>query len=262
MSVREYGSAATTALFDAPVRALVLDIDDTLVDTQAAMRGACEVGAAAAWTAHPAQVHAALSGLFYDDPDGHFDAYTRGELTFTQMRQARYDVACRELGLTSADRLDAGFEVFEAAYRVAFAQRQFLFPDALPLLEAADKAGATLCFVTNSGDAQTTMKLQVTGLAGRGEVVTTDTLGVGKPDPRIFEEARRRTGLTPDTTLVVGDTLGTDVVGGRAAGMRVAWLQRTDRPEPRNAEWGTPPPDEMVRVVTDLHQVISLLRSS
>lgn len=236
------------------MRALVLDIDDTLLDTQAAMRGACAVGAAAAWPGEPRSTHEAISAVFYDDPAGHFDTYTRGGCTFPQMREARYVEACRQLGLA-----EAGFETFEAAYREAFAQQQHLFDDAVPLLDTAREAGVQICFVTNSGHDQTELKLRVTGLTDRGPAVTTDTLGIGKPDSRIFTEARRQTGFDPAETLCVGDTLGTDVIGGRAAGMRVAWLQRADRPEPRNAGWGTPPPDTGVRVVGSLREVAALL---
>lgn len=245
-----------SSAFAEPIRALVLDIDDTLVDTQAAMRGACTVGAAHAWPGESPETHTAVSNWFYDDPHAHFEAYTRGEMTFAQMREARYNVACERLGLDKR-----GFDTFEAAYRTAFEEQQYLFDDALPMLDAAEAAGVRTCFVTNSGDAQTAMKLRVTGMARYGDVVTTDTLGIGKPDPRIFDEARRRTGVDPAHTLCVGDTLGTDVVGGRAAGMPVAWLQRLDRPEPRNAGWGTPPPDEHVYVVHGLNEVSAMFRA-
>lgn len=41
----------------------------------------------------------------------------------------------------------------------------------------------------------------------------------GKPFPEAFVEAVRRTGLAPSRLAMVGDTLHTDVLGGRAAGM-------------------------------------------
>ncbi len=41
----------------------------------------------------------------------------------------------------------------------------------------------------------------------------------GKPFPEAFAEAARRTGLAPSRLAMVGDTLHTDVLGGRAAGM-------------------------------------------
>lgn len=238
----------------APVRGLLLDIDDTLVDTQAAMRGSCRVGAAAAWPGESAETHERISEVFYDDPGGYFDAYTRGEYAFGEMRAARYREACRRIGLP-----EQGFETFEAAYREAFATSQVMFDDALGFLDAAAAKGVAVGFVTNSGQEQTEVKLDAVGLRGRGPVVTTDTLGVGKPDPAIFTRAMELVGGSREETLVVGDTLPTDVEGGLAAGMRVAWLQRPDRPEPRNAGWGTPVEDPRVRVILDLTTLVGWL---
>lgn len=232
------------------VRGLLLDIDDTLVDTQSAMRSSCTVGAAAAWPHIPSTVHEVFSGWFYDDPGGFFDAYTRGQFDFVGMRRARYVEACRRVGVEPA-----GFEVFEHSYRRAFAGSQELFSDAISFLDRAHSAGVAVAFVTNSGDEQTQMKLDAVGLRGRGPVVTTDTLGVGKPDPAIFTHGLRLLSAAPESTIVVGDTLHTDVVGALGAGLRAAWLQRPGVPEPRNAGWGSPVDDPQVRIIGDLHEI-------
>ena len=44
----------------------------------------------------------------------------------------------------------------------------------------------------------------------------------GKPQPYLFELATRRMGVTPAETLVVGDRLETDILGGQNAGCRTA----------------------------------------
>lgn len=245
---------APNEVWQAPVRALLLDVDDTLIDTQSAMRGSCTRGAAAAWPGESAATHEAISGWFYDDPGGYFDAYARGEFAFADMRAARYHEACRRVGLP-----EQGFATFESAYLEAFATAQVVFDDALDFLDAAAAKEIPVAFVTNSGAAQTEMKLAAVGLAGRGVVVTTDTLGIGKPDPAIFALAVDLLDVEAAGCLVVGDTLHTDIAGARASGMRAAWLQRLDMPEPRNAGWGTPVDDPAVRVVTGLDEVVALL---
>lgn len=45
---------------------------------------------------------------------------------------------------------------------------------------------------------------------------------VGKPQPTIFHAALSLLGANPETTLVVGDRLETDIAGARAAGLRSA----------------------------------------
>lgn len=42
---------------------------------------------------------------------------------------------------------------------------------------------------------------------------------IGKPGPIMFHEAMLRLGGTTDNTAMVGDRLGTDIVGGKAAGL-------------------------------------------
>jgi HAD superfamily hydrolase (TIGR01509 family) len=53
-------------------------------------------------------------------------------------------------------------------------------------------------------------------------VVDSAKVGVEKPDPRIFAIACERTGTTPARGLHLGDTIATDIVGARNAGMRTA----------------------------------------
>lgn len=242
----------------APVRGLLLDIDDTLVDTRGAMGAALRAAAAVAWPGVPATTGDAFADRYYADPAGHFDAYTRGERTFAGMRRARADEAAAALDLPPLD--ETTFAAFEAAYRVAFAGAQLLFEDVEPLLTAAAAAGVRVGLLTNSGAAVTTDKLTAIGMAGRCPVVvTTDTLGVGKPDPRIFAYAREQLAVEAPYVVVVGDTLGTDVLGARRSGLRAAWLQRPGLPEPRDAGWGTPVTDPGVRVVGMLAEVAQLI---
>jgi HAD superfamily hydrolase (TIGR01509 family) len=55
-------------------------------------------------------------------------------------------------------------------------------------------------------------------------VIDSHHVGVEKPDPRIFEPVLARFGVAAADTLHLGDTFATDVVGARAAGMRVALI--------------------------------------
>ncbi len=48
---------------------------------------------------------------------------------------------------------------------------------------------------------------------------------IGKPHRPIFEIALERMGCRPAEAAMVGDSLGTDVVGGRGAGMFTIWVE-------------------------------------
>ncbi|NLE53271.1 MAG: HAD-IIA family hydrolase [Chloroflexi bacterium] len=47
-------------------------------------------------------------------------------------------------------------------------------------------------------------------------------LVIGKPEPTMFEVAVEHLGATPDTTLMIGDRLDTDILGAAQAGLRTA----------------------------------------
>lgn len=76
--------------------------------------------------------------------------------------------------------------------------------------------------------------------------VDTDFVVAGKPSPILFEEAAAR--LRPGPTVMVGDTLASDVAGANAAGWTSVWLRR-----PGAVEDPSVVPDI---VVTDLHELL------
>lgn len=205
---------------------VLLDVDDTLVATRDAFRGA--LAAVLDRYAPGADVDAALA-LWRADPGGHYRAYTRGEQTFRQQRMTRANELHASCGGPVLD--DAGFDAWDAVFDDAFAAGWTAHDDAAPALDALLAAGVRVGALTNARVAYQTDKLTRAGLADRVQVlVGVDTLGVGKPDPRVFLEACGRLGTDPARTAYVGDELDVDAVAAREAGLVGVWL---DRPGPR-----------------------------
>jgi len=95
-------------------------------------------------------------------------------------------------------------------------------------------AGYRLAVISNS-DGRAEEGLIAAGLRERFElVVDSQLVGFEKPDPRIFEWALERMGLTPTETLYVGDLYEVDVVGARRAGMEVILLDQTGKHHDRD----------------------------
>lgn len=65
---------------------------------------------------------------------------------------------------------------------------------------------------------------------------------VGKPFPTLFRVALERLNATPAETLVVGDRLDTDILGGQQAGMRTALVLSGVSTAEEATHW-SPPPD-------------------
>ena len=173
----------------AGVTGVLLDADDTLYDTRSAMHRAGAVAAAALWPQADPERSQRAGIRFRDDPEGHFAAYTRGEVEFAEMRRARIAELATWLDQGVDDDL---WDAFEAAYEPAFLGALAAFDDVVPTLEALRARGCVVGVLTNSSGAYTTRKLAAAGLDGLFDVVcSTDTLGFGKPDPRAFHEACR-----------------------------------------------------------------------
>lgn len=58
------------------------------------------------------------------------------------------------------------------------------------------------------------------------QIVISGEVGVGKPDPEIFNIALKRIGIKPDQAVMAGNNLETDIKGANEAGMKSVWLNR------------------------------------
>jgi putative hydrolase of the HAD superfamily len=100
------------------------------------------------------------------------------------------------------------------------------FPDVVALLEAL-QGRLPLAIITNGfGDTQRE-KLEVMRIHAHFELVlAAGDLGIGKPDPAIFQYALDKLALAADAVWHVGDSLTSDVAGAKASGLTAVWLNR------------------------------------
>ena len=128
------------------------------------------------------------------------------------------------------DRLDDAI----AELDVTFAQEGIwgrLAPGSLEGLRALADTGVTLAIVSNS-DGTLERRLRDEGICqvgpGKGVpmriIIDSDVVGVAKPDPAIFHLALEACGVAPERVLHIGDTVGADVDGALAAGVRPVHL--------------------------------------
>ncbi len=59
-------------------------------------------------------------------------------------------------------------------------------------------------------------------------IVISEEVGIMKPDPALFTHATKAVDVKPEHILYVGDSLHSDVEGGRNAGWQVAWFRGQD----------------------------------
>jgi HAD superfamily hydrolase (TIGR01549 family) len=110
----------------------------------------------------------------------------------------------------------AGFDVFFEAR-----QQVVLYDDALDALRRLSERFPLMALTNGNAD------LERIGLAPyfRGSV-TARSLGVAKPDRRIFHHACSALGCAPEQVLHIGDDFELDVNGALNAGLQAVWLRR------------------------------------
>ncbi|WP_182111560.1 MULTISPECIES: HAD family hydrolase [unclassified Actinotalea] len=214
------------------VDGVLFDIDDTLVDTRAAF-GAALAAVAERYLPHvrPEQ-HADLLATWRADAGGHYARYTRGELGYAAQRMVRANELHRRFGGPELD--DAAYAAWAAVFEAGFTGAWAAHPDARGTVDRLLSAGVAVGALSNAAVAYQASKLERVGLLADVPVlVGVDTLGFGKPDPRVFAEACRRLGTAPGRTAYVGDELDVDARAAVAAGLLGVWV---DRPGPRRTE--------------------------
>ena len=109
-----------------------------------------------------------------------------------------------------------------------------------------------LAVVTNGGPSMQREKLAALGLDGAFEAVVFAGYDTApKPDPEPFRRALRALSVDPERAVHVGNSRESDVAGARAAGVRSAWLAGTPTPDPSPTPG--PEPTYALASMADLH---------
>ncbi len=229
------------------VRLVLFDVDGTLVDHAGATAAAVQQWLLAMGWADAGTIASLVSG--WDEiAERHFSAYGARLTTFQGQRRLRLREFLPRVGIDASTwsdgRLDELFNTYLDAYEAAWRP----FPDAEPCLEAL-LGVAQVAVLSNGSQEQQERKVSRTGLDRYVDVVlTSDQLGVAKPDPRAFGLACARLGVPARAAVYIGDQLKVDALAATAAGLRGIWLNRTGD--------GVPPGVEAVNNLTDLPSLL------
>jgi putative hydrolase of the HAD superfamily len=96
----------------------------------------------------------------------------------------------------------------------------------LPTVDALALAGLRIGVVTNGATDRQRRKLEALQLRDRlGAVLISEECGAAKPNARIFRAAAAALDVDPRECLFVGDNPRKDVIGSAAVGMRAVWFR-------------------------------------
>ncbi len=251
-----------------PIRAIFLDLDDTLC----AYWDASKIALRETFAKHapegvsPEQMTKAWAEAFRKfSPDlkktDWYPTYlkTGGVTRIEQMR-----LALLELGYDDPERAKS----LGDSYGFLRDQNLQLFPEALEFLVAI-KAKYPLGVMTNGPADIQRQELQTLGIEHYFDVFLIEgELGFGKPDPRVYQMgfdqmAAKLPGLKPEEILMIGNSYRHDILGAMEAGWQTAWVRRPSDFAPSATEPESKPenaPDPTIEI-GDLRELGAYLAS-
>ena len=228
-----------------PIRGVLFDVDDTLVDYSASEA----IGVVAHMRAEGLLDHfptpAAALALWRTLMEAEYARFLAGELTFTGQQRERTRKFFDHIGQTAP----ADHEAWFGRYKVHRDAHRTAFPDAEPVLRAL-APDYRLGIVSNSSVGHQRRKLESVGLLHHfgDAIVCSDPHGAAKPTASIFLAGCAAIGLEPSEVAYVGDKYPVDALGSHGAGLLAIWLDRADT----STGIGLEPGIRVIRTLEDL----------
>lgn len=235
-----------------PPKALLLDLDGTLLDERGQQRAvvltcreiAPTVGVEAAklieanqlvWEAYWPTVEA---------------RWVLGQLSGAEVSREAWHRALTTCGRTDESLTKLATDAHARYTRDACA----LYDDAVEMLQRVGNRSLRAVVTNGASDTQRE-KLRWSDLERQVDAVfISGEHGIAKPDPAIFRIALDQLAVAAGDAWHVGDSLHTDVAGARAAGLTAVWLNRSG-----TKRAGTDPrPDIEIRSLTELPELWGL----
>lgn len=232
------------------LKALVFDLDGTLVDQEGAERDALQ----ALFEQDIKLDEAPSFHVFLRDwrnvADEYLQRFLDNKMSFDEQRIMRFQVLYQKYGQDCPRELAEGLH---QAYAAHYRGKWRAFEDTVPALNALKQAGYRLAIITNGNGEQQRAKLTATGLDAWFEnVIVSEDIKIAKPDPGIYRASEKALGLAPAELGYVGDREAVDVAGAKAAGWTPIWLDRKGMPDALSQ-------DPTVLIASDLLELPKLL---
>lgn len=222
-----------------------LDLDDTIFDFSACER----IAISRTLSSMDIEPTDSVCSLYSEINDLHWKRLERGELTRDQVKLQRFECLFRELGV-SADAEHA-----RRLYEVDLSRVYAFKEGAIELLKVLQEK-YRLFVVSNGITVVQNGRISASGIAGFFEdIFLSEAVGYVKPQKEFFDVCFSRIkDFDPSKSVIVGDSLTSDIQGGRNAGILTCWF---------NPKWkatdGTVIPDVEFRTLAELPALLERL---
>lgn len=210
-------------------RAVFFDVGNTLIFPSPSVAEVCrDVIAARGLEAPPASEIDRLMPLadrFYEDKYWEDDSFWTKEARAASLWADMYEVLFTALGFARDTARELAHDVYHA---FGSATRWESYPDVKPGFEELKNRGVAVGLVSN-WDTRLADIFHELGLSTYLDcIVSSATVGLSKPDPRIFEVALSRVGCEAEEAVHCGDHYFSDVIGARSVGITPVLMNRWD----------------------------------
>lgn len=225
-----------------PFSTVLLDADGTLLDFDEAERqGVREV-----LKKQGVEPAAELENRYHDINLKYWKLFETGVIEKAEIFRGRYKEFFETLGM------QVDVEAVERQYREVLDSCSALIPDALEVCTYL-KGRYTLYIVTNGVASTQYRRLKDSGLEPYFEnVFVSETVGSQKPQKAYFDYCLDRIGERDlSRILIVGDSLSSDIQGGKNAGIKTCWVNLDGKELEETIH-----PDYEVRTLRELKEIL------
>jgi putative hydrolase of the HAD superfamily len=207
-------------------------------------------------TLHELYISHKLANIGMPSADLFIETYTRnnhqlwaqyhlGQISKTELRETRFKNTFIELGIN----LEIMPATFEDDYVQICPTKTNLFPHAHETLQYL-KSKYTLHLITNGFKESTELKAAGTNITGYFKnIIISETIGVNKPDPAIFEHATTLAGCHKNSCIMIGDSIEADIRGALSYGMDAIYFNPA----------GLEKPEDVPAQIRSLKELVELL---
>ncbi len=187
---------------------------------------------------------------YEDERDTEFLEHTTAFILHTVFQEAGLPQLPQNVIKTA---LKARYAVSQACWKVE--------ENAYPVLEHLRADGYRLGVISNASDEDDVQTLvDNAGLRPYFDVIVSSAgQGIRKPNPRIFLSVLSQLGVEPRQAVMVGDTLGADVLGAHNAGLFAVWITRRANKAANRDHLDTIQPDAVIASISELPSLLDRL---
>jgi len=201
------------------IKYLLFDADDTLFDFHK-----CET-TAFNLTCEQYNLDNSIYADYYTINQNLWKMFDSNEITKEKLVVERY------IRLFALHKITASPEIFNRDYLANLGETDYLFDGAEQLCSDLHKSGKyDMYIITNGVESTQTARFNKSAIHGYfRDIFISEKIGYQKPLKEYFDYVVKTTGIIREETLIIGDSLSSDIKGGNNAGIRTCWYNPADK---------------------------------